>query len=252
MSGAIVNLNHPAHTVHWSFFQMSVANLVVLIVMLVVFALSIALPLPGKLKSLGGAGPRRQADSVTSWTYVLGSAAIAALAVIVASGLIIGLKGPAWWHDSGAGHFFNSIHMWAAELLFLFTVVHLWVKYWTAAWRGGRIGVWVTGAVGFLLTIPTALTGYLSQQNFDAQWIAAEAKDGLNSIGAGAFFNVANFGQMYNYHVLILPFALAVLVIAHVRLIRRHGLVSPFASRTPPKSTPVLAQEDQRVLEQSR
>jgi len=45
-AGAIVNLDHPAHMVHWHFFQMSVANVVVVVAMLLVFALAIALPFP--------------------------------------------------------------------------------------------------------------------------------------------------------------------------------------------------------------
>ncbi|HEY4894992.1 MAG TPA: cytochrome b N-terminal domain-containing protein, partial [Solirubrobacteraceae bacterium] len=88
--------------------------------------------------------------------------------------------------------------------------------------------VWMTGAVTFLVAVPTALTGYVSQQNFDAQWIATQSKDGLNSVGAGAFFNVTNFGQMYSYHVLLLPLAVVGLVSAHVLLVRRHGVVPPF------------------------
>jgi hypothetical protein len=45
---AIVNLNHPAHYVHvGSWFEMSVSNLVAIIVMLVVFAVAITLPFPG-------------------------------------------------------------------------------------------------------------------------------------------------------------------------------------------------------------
>jgi hypothetical protein len=44
---AIFNLSHPAHYVHWHFFQMSVPNVVVVVVMLFVFALAIALPFPG-------------------------------------------------------------------------------------------------------------------------------------------------------------------------------------------------------------
>jgi hypothetical protein len=44
---AIFNLNHPAHTVHWHFFTMSVANVLVIVVMLIVFALAILLPFPG-------------------------------------------------------------------------------------------------------------------------------------------------------------------------------------------------------------
>ena len=44
--GAVVNLNHPAHYVHWHFFQMSVANIGVIVAMLIVFVLAIALPFP--------------------------------------------------------------------------------------------------------------------------------------------------------------------------------------------------------------
>jgi hypothetical protein len=45
--GAIFNLNHPPHVVHWHFFQMSVSNILVIVLMLVVFALAILLPFPG-------------------------------------------------------------------------------------------------------------------------------------------------------------------------------------------------------------
>ena len=41
---AVFNLNHSAHTVDWHFIHLSVANVVVIGVMLVVFALAILLP----------------------------------------------------------------------------------------------------------------------------------------------------------------------------------------------------------------
>ncbi len=44
---AVFNLNHPAHVVEWHFIQLSVANLIVIALMFVVFALAIALPFPG-------------------------------------------------------------------------------------------------------------------------------------------------------------------------------------------------------------
>lgn len=44
---AIFNLNNPAHTVHWHFISLSVANVIVVVIMFVVFALAIALPFPG-------------------------------------------------------------------------------------------------------------------------------------------------------------------------------------------------------------
>ena len=50
----------------------------------------------------------------------------------------------------------------------------------------------------------------------------------MNSVGVGAFFNLTNFGQMYSYHILLLPIAVVLLVSAHVLLVRRNGVVPPF------------------------
>ncbi len=47
MLAAIFNLNHPAHTVHWHFFQMSVSNVIVILLMFGVFAAAIFLRFPG-------------------------------------------------------------------------------------------------------------------------------------------------------------------------------------------------------------
>jgi quinol-cytochrome oxidoreductase complex cytochrome b subunit len=175
--------------------------------------------------------PDGQPSYVSSWIYVFGVLSLASLVVLIVSGIILATKGPAWWHVTGVGLFFNSIHLWSVELFFFFMVIHLWGKYWMAAWRGGRARVWMTGAVTFLVAIPCALTGYVSQQNFDAQWISTQAKDAMNSVGLGAFFNLLNFGQMYSYHVLLLPVAVVGLVVAHVLLVRKHGVVPPFALR---------------------
>jgi quinol-cytochrome oxidoreductase complex cytochrome b subunit len=181
--------------------------------------------------------PDRQPAYVSSWIYVFGVATIAALIVVIASGVILGIKGPAWWHASSVGRFFNSIHLWGVELFFFVMVVHLWGKFFMGAWRGGRGRTWVTGAVVFLVSIGTAFTGYLSQQNFDAQWIASEGKDGLNSVGVGAYFRVADFGQMYTFHVILLPVVVVALVAWHVLLVRRHGVVPPYPGRVATATT---------------
>jgi Cytochrome b(N-terminal)/b6/petB len=170
----------------------------------------------------------KQPSYVSSWIYVFGVLSLAALLVCIASGLVLTLKGPAWWHYTGVGLFFNSMHLWATELFFFFLVIHLWGKFWMAAWRGGRFRTWATGALAFLIAIPTALTGYVSQQNFDSQWISTQAKDAMNSAGIGSFFNLTNFGQMYSYHVLVLPGVVIFLVVVHVLLVRKHGVVPPF------------------------
>ena len=172
--------------------------------------------------------PDSQPSYMASWIYVFGVLSLVSLVVIIASGSILTLKGPGWWHFTGIGHFFNSIHLWSVELFFFFMVIHLWGKYWMAAWRGGRARVWITGAVALVVAIPCALTGYVSQQNFDAQFISTQAKDAMNAAGDGSFFNLTNFGQMYSYHVLLLPLAVVALVVAHILLVRKHGIVPPF------------------------
>ena len=91
--------------------------------------------------------------------------------------------GPNWWHVSSTGLFVNSLHLWSVEVFFFAMVVHLWGKFFMAAWRGRRQATWITGVVSFLVSVGAAFTGYLSQQNFDSQWISTQAKDGINSTG---------------------------------------------------------------------
>jgi len=176
--------------------------------------------------------PDRQPVYVASWIYVFGVLTISALLVVLASGGILALKGPTWWHTSWVGHYVNSLHLWSVELFMAFMVIHLWGKFFMAAWRGRRAMTWITGAIAFLASIGTAFTGYLVQQNFDSQWISTQAKDGLNSVGIGAYFNVLDFGQMLLWHIVVLPLALGVIVLVHVLLVRLRGVVPPYPART--------------------
>lgn len=171
--------------------------------------------------------PEDQPSYVASWAYVFGMGAVAGLIFIIASGVVLGLNGPQWYHVSSLGHFINSVHLWSVEVFFMFMVVHLWIKFWMAAWRGGRLLTWITGMLAFLVSIVTAFTGYLLQTNFDSQWIAFEAKDALNAVGVGAWFNVANLGQIFMWHITLLPLAVGAVAALHVVLVRVHGVVPP-------------------------
>ncbi|MGA8724247.1 MAG: cytochrome b N-terminal domain-containing protein [Acidimicrobiales bacterium] len=173
--------------------------------------------------------PDRQPAYVASWIYVFGVLTISALVVVILSGLVLSVMGPSWWHESSVGLFTNSIHLWSVEVFFFCMVIHLWGKFFMAAWRGKRRATWITGVVSFVVSVGAAFTGYLSQQNFDSQWISTQAKDGINATGAGAIFNVTNFGQMLMWHIVLLPLAVVVLVGIHVLLVRRRGVVPPFA-----------------------
>ena len=153
---------------------------------------------------------------------------LSALVIVILTGFVLAIRGPQWWHQSSIGHYVNSLHLWSVEIFFFAMVIHLWGKFFMAAWRGNRSLTWVTGAVTFATSIATAFTGYVSQTNFDSQWISTQAKDGINATGAGAYFNVLNTGQMLMWHIVLLPVAAVVLTALHVVMVRRKGVVPPF------------------------
>jgi len=177
--------------------------------------------------------PDRQPAYVASWIYVFGVLTLAAFLVVIVTGLVLAFAGPAWYHTSWLGHFTNSLHFWSVQLFFVFMVIHLWGKFWMAAWRGRRAMTWITGVVAFLASIGTAFTGYLVQTNFDSQWISFEAKDGLNAVGIGAFFNVTDLGQMLLLHACLLPLVVGVIAVWHVLLVRLRGVVPPIDAVDP-------------------
>ncbi len=266
LAGAIP-MDAPGTFLHWGVIQISVANLLVIILMVVVFALALLLPFPGQDEMSNQLGdermwtarlrgkavsafppeqllPDRQPAYVASWIYVFGVATLAALVIVLGTGMVLALQGAQWWHVSTVGRFVNSLHLWSVELFFFAMVVHLWGKFFMAAWRGRRAMTWVTGAIAFLGSIGTAFTGYAIQSNFDSQWITTQAKDGLNSVGVGAWFNVLDYGQMLLFHVILLPLVLGVLVVWHVLLVRHRGVVPPFSTAETPATQPAGGAQD--------
>ena len=271
-----VDLNSPGRYLTWSIFTVSVANLVLIAVMVAIFGAALLLPFPGRRKldaayqaapvaaepdtspgtdagldddadmwtskvrrlglrllPPGKLLPDRQPAYVASWVYVFGVATLAALGMAIVSGFAIALGGTDWWHTNPVGHFFNSLHLWSVELFMAFMVIHLWGKFWMAAWRGRRALTWITGVVAFVASVVECFTGYLSQQNFDSQWISTSGKDAFNAVGVGAFFNLMNFGQMLLWHVVLIPIVLVALVGAHVLLVRVRGVAHPLPGSRP-------------------
>jgi hypothetical protein len=272
---AAIDLNQPGSYLHWNVFTISVANLVLIAVMVAIFGAALLLPFPGRRRHQADVAqdattgpdepaepyaavagdermwtarvrrgamsalppnkllPDRQPAYVSSWVYVFGVGSLAALGVAIVSGFTIALGGTDWWHTNPVGHFFNSLHLWSVELFMALLVIHLWGKFWMAAWRGRRALTWITGVVAFVASIVECFTGYLSQQNFDSQWISTSGKDAFNAVGVGAFFNLMNFGQMLLWHVVLIPIILISLVGAHVLLVRVRGVSHPLPAKTP-------------------
>ncbi len=270
---ALINLNHPDSYLNYSFLSISLANLILIIIMLIIFGLAVSLPFPGnkksknqlishstdlkntvdntKLAEKNGLWtykvrrvwlkilppekllPDSQPAYVSSWIYVFGVASLAALAMAIISGLGLAIGGVNWWHTSQVGHFVNSVHLWSVEAFMAFLVIHLWGKFWLASWRGKRALTWMTGVLAFMVSIVEAFTGYLSQQNFSSQWIASNGKDAFNALGVGSFFNLMNFGQMILWHVVLIPLVLVGIIAVHIILVRIRGVSHPLPVKRP-------------------
>jgi ubiquinol-cytochrome c reductase cytochrome b subunit len=177
--------------------------------------------------SLEDALPTRMPVYVNSVVYLFGVTTLSALGALVVTGVVMSLFGPSWYHDSQVGHFVNSLHFWSVQVFFGALVLHIVSKYLMAAWRDGRWKTWMVGALAFGVAVFTGLTGFLSQTNWDSQWIAVQAKDAMNALGVGAFFNTMDTGQVLTLHVVVLPLLLVILVGAHLFFIRREGPVKP-------------------------
>ncbi len=171
--------------------------------------------------------PDSQPAYVASWIYVFGVLTLMSLTVVIGSGTVLALEGPVWWHTSSVGLFVNSLHLWSVECFFGFMAIHLWGKFWMASWRGKRQLTWMTGAIAFLVSVFEGFTGYISQTNFDSQWIAFEAKDAMNGAGIGAFFNTMNFGQALMLHIVVMPLVIGLVVVIHIVMVRLRGVAPP-------------------------
>ena len=182
----------------------------------------------------GQALPDRQPAYVASWIYVFGVLTLAALVVVDrAPAASSPIGGAAWWHTSSFGHFVNSLHLWSVELFFAVMVIHLWGKFWMAAWRGNR-GADLDDRRASPSSARSVRRSPATSRSRTStpSGSAPQAKDGLNAVGVGAFFNVLNPGQMLLWHVVLLPLVVGVIVVLHVILVRRHGVVPPIDARS--------------------
>ncbi|HKD76323.1 MAG TPA: hypothetical protein VKB76_12550, partial [Ktedonobacterales bacterium] len=68
--------------------------------------------------------PDEQPSYVRSFVYLFGALTLASLAVVIASGIVLAIFGPQWWHTNAVGHWFNSMHFWSVQAFFFFMVLH--------------------------------------------------------------------------------------------------------------------------------
>ncbi|AWB10336.1 ubiquinol-cytochrome c reductase cytochrome b subunit [Thermodesulfobium acidiphilum] len=164
---------------------------------------------------------------INSFAYIFGVVSLSSFIFLIITGVILVSFGPAWYHFSKIGAFVNSLHFWGVQIFFGGLILHLMSKFSMAAYRDGRGKTWFFGMLAFGLATFEGFTGYLSQTNWDSQWIAVQSKDLLNAMGIGGFFDPMNTAQVFGFHILVVPLVLIVLILIHLFLVRSEGPIKP-------------------------
>jgi hypothetical protein len=136
----------------------------------------------------------------------------------------------------GAG--IRAVHHWAANGMIVMCVAHMLRVFIMGAFKPPRELNWVTGVILLLLTLVFGFTGYLlpwDQRAFWATTVGSEIAGAIPAVGnlALVFLRVGwdvtalTLSRFYALHVIVLPIALLVFMVAHFLMIRRQGIAKP-------------------------
>ncbi len=160
-----------------------------------------------------------------SYWYAMGGLTFLMFVFLTGSGVILALLGPYWWLTYPVGQFLKSFHYWSAEGFFFFALLHLFRVWATGSFRGRRIFTWWTGLVIFMLAMGENLFGLLARGDWESQFVSMHSDDML--FVKPFFFNLfspGNFTADLTIHIAVLPVVIFGLILAHIVLIRIHGV----------------------------
>ncbi len=127
--------------------------------------------------------------------------------------------------------FIRGIHYWAAQLVLLTALLHMFRVFFTGSFKRPREANWIIGVGLLASTLGLFLTGTVlkwDQEGFEAlehNVAIGELLGGLGHWFAHPFTaNVPILIRLYIAHVSILPGILVVLLGAHFWLIKKHGI----------------------------
>ena len=132
------------------------------------------------------------------------------------------------------GRVLRGLHFFGASFIVVAAVIHMLRVVALGSYKKPREVTWMTGVVLLLVILGFALSGYLLPWDQKAYWATTVtiniARSGpLGEFVAGLMKGGDTLGSLtllrwYAAHVFLLPAALIVFVLAHLFLMRRHGI----------------------------
>jgi ubiquinol-cytochrome c reductase cytochrome b subunit len=170
--------------------------------------------------------------------YSLGFLSMIAFMLLLASGLIMSVNGPAWWLTNDFGKYVRSIHLWATQAFVLFLLLHLLIVFLTSGFKKPRRLTWVIGIFMLFIVLSETEFGYILRGDFSSQWRALQGADFYNGSGLGTILSPLNSGQIMGIHSVVIPFVLLGLLFFHYLLVKIRGIAQPYNEKTPHKTVP--------------
>ena len=179
------------------------------------------------------------------WWFVTGSVLLMLLSVQFVTGVALSfyyVPSPEFAYDSVRyvmervtfGHLLRGLHFFGASFIVVAAVIHMLRVVALGSYKKPREVTWITGVVLLLIILGFALSGYLLPWDQKAFWATTVTINIARSGPFGEFIaGVMKGGQTlgaltllrwYSAHVFLLPAALITFVVAHLYLMRRHGI----------------------------
>ena len=179
------------------------------------------------------------------WWFVTGSILLMLLGVQLITGVVLAMyyvPSPEHAYDSiryimervTFGRVLRGLHFFGASFIVVAAVIHMLRVVALGSYKKPREVTWITGVVLLLVILGFALTGYLLPWDQKAYWATTVtiniARSGpMGELVAGLMKGGAELGSLtllrwYAVHVFLLPAVLLAFVVAHLFLMRRHGI----------------------------
>ena len=179
------------------------------------------------------------------WWFVTGSVLILLLSVQLITGIFLTMyyvPSPESAYDSVRyimervtfGRLLRGLHFFGASFIVIAAVIHMLRVVALGSYKKPREVTWLTGVVLLLVILGFALSGYLLPWDQKAYWATTVsiniAKSGpMGKWVSGLMMGGTTLGSLtllrwYTAHVFLLPGALISFAIAHLYLMRRHGI----------------------------
>jgi ubiquinol-cytochrome c reductase cytochrome b subunit len=179
------------------------------------------------------------------WWFVTGSILLMLLAVQLITGVVLTfyyVPSPEFAYDSVRyimervtfGRVLRGLHFFGASFIVVAAVIHMLRVVALGSYKKPREVTWITGVVLLLVILAFALSGYLLPWDQKAYWattvtinIARSGPFGEYVAGimqGGSTLGALTLLRWYAAHVFLLPGALIAFVVAHLYLMRRHGI----------------------------